>query len=77
MEYIKLLLNYTLAFYMWLVIARAFISLFTENPENFILNIFFKVTNPIYRLFNFLPCCKTFAIIIIILIMRYLIVIYL
>lgn len=77
MDYIKLILNYTLAFYMWLVIARALISIFTQNPNNVILGIFFKFTDPIFRLLNFLPCCKTIVIIIIILIMRYLVVIYL
>ncbi|MCS7204577.1 MAG: YggT family protein [Leptospiraceae bacterium] len=77
MEYIKLLLNYTLSFYMWLVVARAIISLFTENPQNVLLKMFFTVTEPVYKLFQFLPCCRTFVIIITILMLRLIVILFL
>ncbi len=77
MDWVKLFLNYTLSFFMWLVIARALISFFTQNPENVLLKMFFTITEPIYKLFQFLPCCRTFIIIVLIIIVRYIIVFYL
>lgn len=42
---LELILNYTLAFIMWLVIARAIMSLFTTDMNNFIYAMLYKSTD--------------------------------
>ncbi|MFN3599462.1 MAG: hypothetical protein ACK4VK_06985 [Aquificaceae bacterium] len=64
-------LNYTLAFYMWLVLGRAALSLFTTDRKNFFYNMLYIPTQPAYRLVSFLPCCHTLAIVIGLFLLRY------
>ncbi|MEJ7554336.1 MAG: YggT family protein [Aquificaceae bacterium] len=65
-------LNYTLAFYMWLVLGRAALSFFTTDRRNFFYNMLYMPTEPAYRLYRkFLPCCHTLAIVITLLLLRY------
>lgn len=68
-------LNYTLAFYMWLVIGRATLSLFTTDRSNFFYNMLYMPTEPAYRLYRrFLPCCPVLGIVLSLLIARYAVV---
>ncbi|MCS7262253.1 MAG: YggT family protein [Aquificaceae bacterium] len=68
-------LNYTLAFYMWLVLGRATLSLFTTDRGNFFYNTLYVPTEPAYRLYrSFLPCCHTPAIVLTLLLLRYAVV---
>jgi len=65
-------LNYSLAFYMWLVLGRAALSFFTTDRRNFFYNMLYMPTEPAYRLYRkFLPCCHTLAIVITLLLLRY------
>ncbi|WPM32245.1 YggT family protein [Hydrogenobacter sp. T-2] len=65
-------LNYTLAFYMWLVLGRAALSFFTTDRRNFFYNMLYMPTEPAYRVYRkFLPCCHTLAIVITLLLLRY------
>ncbi len=65
-------LNYSLAFYMWLVIGRAALSFFTTDRRNFFYNMLYMPTEPAYRVYRkFLPCCHTLAIVITLLLLRY------
>ncbi len=65
-------LNYSLAFYMWLVLGRAALSFFTTDRRNFFYNMLYMPTEPAYRVYRkFLPCCHTFAIVITLLLLRY------
>jgi len=58
---LELILNYTLAFIMWLVIARAIMSLFTTDMNNFIYAMLYKSTEPLYRVArNVFPKGTTF-----------------
>jgi len=43
-------LDYTLQFVMWLVIGRAAAQLVIRNPNNVILNMFIRFTEPLYNL---------------------------
>jgi hypothetical protein len=43
---IEQVLNYSLAFYMWLVLGRAALSFFTTDRRNFFYNMLYV---PIYR----------------------------
>ncbi len=68
-------LNYTLAFYMWLVLGRAALSFFTTDRKNFFYNMLYMPTEPAYRLYRkFLPCCHTLAIVITLLLLRYVVI---
>jgi len=74
---LKLFLNYTLSFIMWLVIGRAILSFFTKDPKNPIYGLFVKATEPLYRLVRkILPKGTTIFIIIFIVILRLLVVKY-
>jgi len=65
-------LNYSLAFYMWLVLGRAALSFFTTDRRNFFYNMLYVPTEPAYRVYRkFLPCCHTLAIVITLLLLRY------
>ncbi|MFN3471344.1 MAG: hypothetical protein ACK4LT_05665 [Aquificaceae bacterium] len=68
---LKHILNYSLAFYMWLVLGRAALSFFTTDRKNFFYNMLYIPTQPAYRLVSFLPCCHTLAIVVGLLILRY------
>lgn len=75
---LKTFLNYTLAFFMWLVIGRALLSIFTQDLKNPFYALFYRFTEPIYKIFRrFLPFGHTIAIIIVIVILRILVVKYL
>ncbi len=73
----KEIINYTLAFFMWLVIGRAILNFLlitifavpdpTKNP---VYVLFYRSTQWLYRIFGFLPCCKTLFIVLFILILR-------
>ncbi|HAV40502.1 MAG TPA: hypothetical protein DCX31_05485 [Aquificaceae bacterium] len=71
---IEQVLNYSLAFYMWLVLGRAALSFFTTDRRNFFYNMLYVPTEPAYKLFSFLPCCHTLAILISLLILRYMVI---
>ncbi len=77
------LVNYSLAFFMWLAVGRALLhslltTLFATDPmKNPVYQLFYRSTEWMYRIFKFLPCCKTFAIVITLLILRILAVKYL
>jgi YggT family protein len=72
---LELILNYTLAFIMWLVIARAIMSLFTTDMNNFIYAMLYKSTEPLYRVARkVFPKGTTFFILIIIIILRIIII---
>lgn len=75
---LKIFLNYTLSFIMWLVIGRAILSFFTKNSKNPIYGLFIKATEPLYKVFRrIFPKATTIFIIITIVILRILIVKYL
>ncbi|RMH80031.1 MAG: YggT family protein [Acidobacteria bacterium] len=72
---IKDLLNYSLAFYMWLVLGRAALSFFTTDRRNFFYNMLYLPTEPAYRLYRrLLPCCHTLALVLSLMLVRYLVV---
>lgn len=75
---IKELLNYSLAFYMWLVLGRAALSFFTTDMNNFFYATLYRATEPAYRLARaVLPCCHTLAIVLSLLLLRFLVIKYL
>ncbi len=68
-------LNYSLAFYMWLVLGRAALSFFTTDRKNFFYNMLYIPTEPAYKLYrSFLPCCHTLAIVLSLLLLRFAVV---
>ncbi len=68
-------LNYSLAFYMWLVLGRAALSFFTTDRKNFFYNMLYMPTEPAYRLYRrLLPCCHTLAIVLSLLLLRFAVV---
>ncbi len=72
---IEQVLNYTLAFIMWLVIGRAIMSLFTTDINNFIYAMLYRSTEPLYRVARkVFPKGTTYFILIIIIILRILVV---
>lgn len=75
---LKIFLNYTLSFIMWLVIGRAILSFFTKDPKNPIYGLFLRVTEPIYKIARkIFPKATTLFIIITVIILRILVVKYL
>jgi YggT family protein len=47
------IINYTLAFLMWLIVGRGILSFFLSNKKvshNFIINLFVGFTEPVFRL---------------------------
>lgn len=75
---LKLFVNYTLSFIMWLVIGRAILSFFIREPRNPIYSLFLKATEPFYKIARkILPKGTTVFIIIFIVILRLLVVKYL
>lgn len=72
---LEIFLNYTLSFIMWLVIGRATLSLFTTNLENPIYAIFYRATEPIYKVMRkVFPKGTTIFIVFSIIILRILVV---
>jgi len=75
---LKLVLNYTIAFFMWLVLGRAILSLFTRDLNNPIYAIFYRATEPMHRIARkIFPYGTTIFIIVFLVILRILVVKYL
>jgi YggT family protein len=75
---LKIFLNYTLSFIMWLVIGRAILSLFTKDLKNPIYALFVRATEPLYIVGRkIFPKGTTIFLIIAIVILRILVVKYL
>jgi YGGT family. len=68
-------LNYTLAFFMWLVLGRAALEFFTRDLNNFFYRFFYQFTEPLYRPYRKLfPCCHTLLLLVSLLILRFLVI---
>ena len=68
-------LNYTLAFFMWLVLGRAALELFTKDLNNFFYRFFYQFTEPLYKPYRVVfPCCHTALLLITLLLLRFLVV---
>jgi uncharacterized protein YggT (Ycf19 family) len=68
-------LNYTLAFFMWLVLGRAALEFFTRDLNNFFYRFFYQFTEPLYRPYRKLfPCCHTLLLLVSLLILRLLVI---
>jgi len=68
-------LNYTLAFFMWLVLGRAALEFFTRDLNNFFYRFFYQFTEPLYRPYRKLfPCCHTLLLLMSLLILRFLVI---
>jgi uncharacterized protein YggT (Ycf19 family) len=68
-------LNYTLAFFMWLVLGRAALEFFTRDLNNFFYKFFYQFTEPLYRPYRKLfPCCHTLLLLVSLLILRFLVI---
>ena len=68
-------LNYTLAFFMWLVLGRAALEFFTRDLNNFFYRFFYQFTEPLYRPYRKLfPCCHTILLLVSLLILRFLVI---
>jgi len=72
---IEQFLNYTLAFFMWLVLGRAALEFFTRDLNNFFYRFFYQFTEPLYRPYRKLfPCCHTLLLLVSLLILRFLVI---
>jgi uncharacterized protein YggT (Ycf19 family) len=68
-------LNYTLAFFMWLVLGRAALEFFTRDLNNFFYRFFYQFTEPLYRPYRKLfPCCHTLLLLVSLLVLRFLVI---
>ena len=68
-------LNYTLAFFMWLVLGRAALEFFTRDLNNFFYKFFYQFTEPLYKPYRKLfPCCHTLLLLVSLLILRFLVI---
>ncbi|WP_333784336.1 YggT family protein [Thermocrinis sp.] len=68
-------LNYTLAFFMWLVLGRAALEFFTKDLNNFFYRFFYQFTEPLYKPYRVVfPCCHTVLLLITLLLLRFLVV---
>jgi len=47
-------IDYTLQFFMWLVIGRVACQMVIRNPNNIIQNLFMKFTEPLYTFIKFI-----------------------
>jgi hypothetical protein len=43
------MINYTLSFLMWMILGRIVVTLITAGKQNFIISMFQKITEPVYR----------------------------
>jgi hypothetical protein len=67
--------NYTLAFFMWLVLGRAALEFFTRDHNNFFYRFFYQFTEPLYKPYRKLfPCCHTLLLLVSLLILRFLVI---
>ncbi|MCC6063291.1 MAG: YggT family protein [Thermocrinis sp.] len=70
---IEQFLNYTLAFFMWLVLGRAALEFFTRDLNNFFYRFFYQFTEPLYKPYRKLfPCCHTLLLLVSLLILGWL-----
>lgn len=68
-------LNYTLAFFMWLVLGRAALEFFTRDLNNFFYRFFYQFTEPLYKPYRKLfPCCHTLLLLVSLFILRFLVI---
>jgi uncharacterized protein YggT (Ycf19 family) len=68
-------LNYTIAFFMWLVLGRAALEFFTRDLNNFFYRFFYQFTEPLYKPYRKLfPCCHTLLLLVSLLILRFLVI---
>jgi len=68
-------LNYTIAFFMWLVLGRATLEFFTRDLNNFFYRFFYQFTEPLYKPYRKLfPCCHTLLLLVSLLILRVLVI---
>jgi uncharacterized protein YggT (Ycf19 family) len=68
-------LNYTLAFFMWLVLGRAALEFFTRDLNNFFYRFFYQFTEPLYKPYRKLfPCCHTLLLLVSLLMLRFLVI---
>jgi len=68
-------LNYTLAFFMWLVLGRAALEFFTRDLNNFFYRFFYQFTEPLYKPYRkFFPCCHTLLLLVSLLMLRFLVI---
>jgi uncharacterized protein YggT (Ycf19 family) len=68
-------LNYTLAFFMWLVLGRAALEFFTRDLNNFFYRFFYQFTEPLYKPYRKLfPCCHTLLLLVSLLSLRFLVI---
>jgi len=68
-------LNYTLAFFMWLVLGRAALEFFTRDLNNFFYRFFYQFTEPLYKPYRKLfPCCHTLLLLMSLLMLRFLVI---
>ena len=44
------IINYTLSFLMWMIAGRVIVTLITAAKQTFVLGIFQKITDPVYRI---------------------------
>lgn len=47
--YIIQIINYTLSFFMWMILGRVILRLISGNRTTFLSGLFEKVTDPVYR----------------------------
>lgn len=48
--YILQFVNFTLSFFMWLIIGRIMITLLIGNRQNFMVSFFVRFTEPFYKI---------------------------
>jgi YggT family protein len=78
--YIIQLLNYTLSFFMWMIVGRAILKLISGGRATFLTGLFEKVTDPVFRVTGrIIPFAKEgwipFLSIVLIIILRLLLII--
>ncbi len=76
------IINYTLSFLMWMILGRMLIRLILGDRQNFLVSLFSKITEPVYRVTRkIMPFAKEnsipwFSILIIIIIRVTIIIIF-
>jgi YggT family protein len=78
--YIIQFINYTLSFFMWMILGRVILTLMLGGRQNVVTGIFAKITDPVYRITRkILPFAKESCVpaysVFIILIIRFLMII--
>ncbi|OGW41635.1 MAG: hypothetical protein A2010_14925 [Nitrospirae bacterium GWD2_57_9] len=48
--YIIQFVNYTLSFFMWMILGRVVLSVISGNRVTFLTGLFEKITEPVYRI---------------------------